>query len=228
MLIEEKLLDMNGIFNQISEEGYGKLCDIESQFSDKIYKDVITRLDAKEIDQGIFEIRTYMDKIRETYATDLFENYDDLCYITVDSDTLAFHINRKKKDQFIKNIKVIEGCKVDENTFNMYKDFEFFCKQDVRILSLGFEQNRRNYIELFNLDTDNFISISSLASEVIKQKLFDNRKVYKVCGVIRGFMQRGIYGGRCMTNRNHVKKDTVDLDAYSLYPAAMNRLYLTT
>jgi len=44
-------------------------------------------------------------------------------------------------------------------------------------------------------------------------------------------MQRGISGGRCMTNRNqkyHVKKDTVDLDAYSLFPAAMNRLYLTT
>jgi len=231
MLIEDKILDMNGIFNQIEKDGYVKLCDIESQFSDKIYKDVITRLDADQIERGVIEIRKYMDKIRENYAYELFENYDDLCYITVDYDTLAFHINSKKKNQFLDNINVIEGCKVDDNTFNMYKYFEFYCKQDVRILSLGFEQNRRNFIELFNLDTDNFISISSLASEVIKQKLFDNRKVYKVCGVVRGFMQRGIYGGRCMTNKNlkyHVKKDTVDLDAYSLYPAAMNRLYITT
>jgi len=41
-----------------------------------------------------------MDKINGNYAHELFENYDDLCLTNVDSDSLAFHINSKKKNQF--------------------------------------------------------------------------------------------------------------------------------
>jgi len=41
-----------------SEEGFVKLCYIESRFFDKIYKDIITRLNLEEIYHGIFEIRT--------------------------------------------------------------------------------------------------------------------------------------------------------------------------
>ena len=37
---------------------------------------------------------------------------------------------------FIKNIDSIPGCRIDENTFDMYKYAEFYCQQDVKVLRL--------------------------------------------------------------------------------------------
>lgn len=109
----------------------------------------------------------------------------------------------------------------------MYKYCEFYCKQDVNILRLGFNAFREGFLKDFKIDPYKFISISALANEVFNQNVYYNHNLYKVGGVVRHFMSHAIYGGRCMTAYNkkwHTTKPLSDFDAVSLYPSAMARL----
>jgi hypothetical protein len=58
------------------------------------------------------------------------------------------------------------------------------------------------------------------------------KKFAKFLGrVPRAFIQKAIYGGRCMTRDNLkwlVKCCLYDFDAVSLYPSAMKRLFIQT
>ncbi len=128
---------------------------------------------------------------------------------------------------FNSNIDSIEGCRFDDNTFDMYKYCEFYCKQDVNILRLGFNAFREGFLKDFKIDPYKFISISALANEVFNQNVYYHHNLYKVGGIVRHFMSHAIYGGRCMTAYNkkwHTTKPLSDFDAVSLYPSAMARL----
>ncbi len=130
---------------------------------------------------------------------------------------------------FNSNIDKIPGCRIDENTFDMWKYASFYCQQDVNILRLGFNKFRDGFINDFNIDPFNYISISSLANEVFNQRVYyPNRNLYKIGGHVRKFCSHAVYGGRCMTAYNkkwHITKPLCDFDAVSLYPSAMARLY---
>ena len=128
---------------------------------------------------------------------------------------------------FNSNIDSIEGCRLSDTEFDMYKYCEFYCEQDVNILRLGFNAFREGFLKDFKIDPYNFISISALANEVFNQNVYYNHNLYKVGGVVRHFMSHAIYGGRCMTAYNkkwHTTKPLSDFDAVSLYPSAMARL----
>lgn len=111
----------------------------------------------------------------------------------------------------------------------MWSYAEFYCKQDVNILRLGFNEFRNGFIKDFSIDPFNFISISSLANEVFNQRVYyPNGNLYKLGGHVRKFCSKAVYGGRCMTAYNkkwHILKLLCDFDAVSLYPSAMARLY---
>ena len=139
---------------------------------------------------------------------------------------------------FNENIDKIEFCRIDENGnldpkgnhFDMYRYAEFYCQQDVNILREAFNKFASDFINEFNINPFKFISISSLANEVFKQRVYyPNGNLYEVGGHVREFMAQAVYGGRCMTAYN--KKWNVegipisDYDAVSLYPSAMSRLY---
>ena len=130
---------------------------------------------------------------------------------------------------FRSNIDKIEGCRVNEECFDMWKYCSFYCRQDVTILRLGFIEFRKGFMKDFDIDPFKFISISSLANEVFNQKVYyPNGKLYKLGGHVRKFCSKAIYGGRCMTAYNkkwHVTVPLCDFDAVSLYPSAMARLY---
>ena len=129
---------------------------------------------------------------------------------------------------FNSNIDKIQGCRIDENHFDLWKYCSFYCRQDVNILRLGFNQFREGFILDFGIDPYKFISISSLANEVFNQRVYYNRDLFQIGGVVRKFCSHAVYGGRCMTAFNkkwHVKKNLCDFDAVSLYPSAMSRLY---
>ena len=135
--------------------------------------------------------------------------------------------SKEDYELFNKNIDSIPNCRIDENHFDMYKYCEFYCKQDVNILRLGFNKFREGFLKDFNIDPYKFISISSLANEVFNQKVYYNHNLFKVGGVVRHFLSKAIYGGRCMTAYNkkwHTTKPLSDFDAVSLYPSAMARL----
>ena len=70
------------------------------------------------------------------------------------------------------------------------------------------------------------------AQKYFDKNLFYNiNDYYKYSGIPRAFIQKAVYGGRCMTRDNKkwkVFKVLSDFDAVSLYPSAMKRLYCQT
>ena len=135
----------------------------------------------------------------------------------------------KEYELFNKNIDSIDGCRIDETHFDMWKYCSFYCKQDVNILRIGFNEFRNGFKKEFKIDPFNFISIIALANEVFNQKVYyPNGNLYKIGGIVRKFCSKAVYGGRYMTAYNKkwfTKTKLADFDAVSLYPSAMARLW---
>ena len=116
----------------------------------------------------------------------------------------------------------------------MYQYAEFYCKQDVNILRIAFNKFSEDFQKEFGINPFDFISISSLANEVFKRRVYyPNGNLYELGGHVREFVANAVYGGRCMTaynkkwiNDSEESGHTIsDYDAVSLYPSAMSRLY---
>ena len=133
------------------------------------------------------------------------------------------------KETFIKNIDSIRGCRLSDNEFDMYKYAEFYCQQDVTILRLGFEKFCEDFYYEFEIQPKEFVSISALANEVFRQRVYvPNGNLYEYGGIVQKFIQKAVHGGRCMCAFNKKWKldlKLTDYDAVSLYPSAMSRLY---
>jgi len=130
---------------------------------------------------------------------------------------------------FEENIDSIPGCRLSENTFDMYKYAEFYCKQDVRILREAFEKLCDGFMNEFNIDVKSLITTPTLANEFFSREVYEpNKNLYYIGGHVRDFISRAVYGGRCMTAYNkkwHTINKIYDYDAVSLYPSAMRRLW---
>lgn len=131
--------------------------------------------------------------------------------------------------QFEENIIKI-GALVEKDKFDMFKYCEFYCNQDVNILKTGFDKFRLMCLsEPIKVDIDYFISAASIADYYFNLNVYskvDDMKKYS--GVTRAFIQKCVYGGRCMCSENkkwHIDIALSDFDAVSLYPSAMKRLY---
>ena len=134
------------------------------------------------------------------------------------------------QQQFLTNLHDL-NCIKDDNQFNMRTYAEFYCEQDVRILQEGFMTFRKLLLEQFNLDAFNFVSISSIANRYMELNCYwKNNNLYDLANTPRDFISRCIIGGRCMLADNtksiNEQEPLVDFDAVSLYPSAINRLYL--
>ena len=170
----------------------------------------------------------------------LFEKHDGLAPAVGKIDYVHhFELKRKwKQDQFEENIASlklyvdINGNHSDTKTeyFDMKGYVEFYCNQDVNILAQGFNKFRNDCLSELKIDVDEILSAPSLANRYFEQNLYykvDN--FYKYSGVVREFIQGAVCGGRCMSRDNEkykIYKDIADFDAVSLYPSAMNRLFL--
>ena len=135
------------------------------------------------------------------------------------------------KEQFIRNIDLIDGVKIDDEHFDMRKYALFYCNQDVKILREGFCKFRSDIIAALQLDCIESLSISSLADKYFKQKIYyPNGKLYEVSGITLKNISMCIQGGRCMTRDNEKQmsegRALADFDAVSLYPSAIKRLYV--
>ena len=135
-----------------------------------------------------------------------------------------------EQEQFLKNLQEL-NCVKDNVSFNMITYAEFYCQQDVRILKEGFETFRTLLLNQFNLDTYNFVSISSIANRYMELNCYwKNGNLYDLANTPRDFISRCINGGRCMLSDNvksiNETQSIVDFDAVSLYPSAIHRLYL--
>lgn len=128
--------------------------------------------------------------------------------------------------QFILNIKEqkCEGSK--EGYFKHMKYMDYYCMRDCEILMEGYLTFRGWIKEITKLDTNEYISLPSIADNfLIDEGCYND--VMELSGNPRAFIQEALVGGRCMTRDNemyHVKERLQDFDAVSLYPSAMFRM----
>ena len=185
------------------------------------------------LDCGIKEMFPY------NYYT--FENFEKLNCKGVISEAGKHELKHNwNQQQFEENLKKLAtksgldkglGIEEDDN-FDMVEYVKFYCCQDVRILKQGFQKFRKMCWESLKIDVNNVLTAPSLANQYFTREIYEKVPDYYLYGgIVRSFIQKAVYGGRCMTRLNKrwlVNEELADFDAVSLYPSAMKRLYCVT
>lgn len=172
------------------------------------------------LDCGIKEMFPY------NYYT--FENFKKLDCKGIISEAgkqeLKHNWNQQQFEDNLNKLGIVEGDK-----FDMVEYVKFYCCQDVRILKQGFQKFRKMCWESLKIDVNQVLTAPSLASQYFTREIYEKiPDYYFYGGVVRSFIQKAVYGGRCMTRLNKrwsVNEELADFDAVSLYPSAMKRLY---
>lgn len=135
----------------------------------------------------------------------------------------------KEKKQFIDNCNKL-GI-VSNNKWDVEKYTKFYCRRDVEILHNGFIKFVEMCKNELNFNPVNYLSLSSMAYNYFKRESYKDENLFEYTGVMREYLRKAVYGGRCMTNSNKkyiIEEEIVDFDACSLYPSAMSRLFIPT
>ena len=185
------------------------------------------------LDCGIKEMFPY------NYYT--FENFEKLNCKGVISEAgkheLKHNWNQQQFEENLKKLATKSGLDkglniINGNTFDMVEYVKFYCCQDVRILKQGFQKFRKMCWESLKIDVNNVLTAPSLANQYFTREIYEKVPDYYLYGgIVRSFIQKAVYGGRCMTRLNKrwlVNEELADFDAVSLYPSAMKRLYCVT
>ena len=157
-----------------------------------------------------------------------FENFEKLNNLGVISEAgkqeLKHSWNQKIFEENLNKLGIAADGK-----FNMVDYVKFYCCQDVRILKQGFQKFRKMCWESLKIDVNKTLTAPSLANQYFTREIYEKIPDYYLYGgIVRAFIQKAVYGGRCMTRLNKrwsVNEELADFDAVSLYPSAMNRLY---
>ena len=157
-----------------------------------------------------------------------FENFEKLNNLGIISEAgkqeLKHSWNQKIFEENLNKLGIAADGK-----FNMVDYVKFYCCQDVRILKQGFQKFRKMCWESLKIDVNKTLTAPSLANQYFTREIYEKIPDYYLYGgIVRGFIQKAVYGGRCMTRLNKrwsVNEELADFDAVSLYPSAMNRLY---
>ena len=157
-----------------------------------------------------------------------FENFEKLNNLGIISEAgkqeLKHSWNQKIFEENLNKLGIAADGK-----FNMVEYVKFYCCQDVRILKQGFQKFRKMCWESLKIDVNKTLTAPSLANQYFTREIYEKIPDYYLYGgIVRGFIQKAVYGGRCMTRLNKrwsVNEELADFDAVSLYPSAMNRLY---
>lgn len=157
-----------------------------------------------------------------------FENFEKLNNMGVISEAgkqeLKHSWNQKIFEENLNKLGIAKDGK-----FNMVEYVKFYCCQDVRILKQGFQKFRKMCWESLKIDVNKTLTAPSLANQYFTREIYEKIPDYYLYGgIVRAFIQKAVYGGRCMTRLNKrwsVNEELADFDAVSLYPSAMNRLY---
>ena len=157
-----------------------------------------------------------------------FENFEKLNCKGIISEAgkheLKHNWNQQQFEENLKKLGIKQG-----NEFDMVEYVKFYCQQDVRILKQGFQKFRKMCWESLKIDVNNVLTAPSLANQYFTREIYEKVPDYYLYGgIVRSFIQKAVYGGRCMTRLNKrwsVNEELADFDAVSLYPSAMKRLY---
>lgn len=157
-----------------------------------------------------------------------FENFDKLGCKGIISEAGKQELKHNwNQQQFEENLNKLGIAK--DGKFNMVEYVKFYCQQDVRILKQGFQKFRKMCWESLKIDVNKTLTAPTLANQYFTREIYEKIPDYYLYGgIVRAFIQKAVYGGRCMTRLNKrwsVNEELADFDAVSLYPSAMKRLY---
>ena len=121
------------------------------------------------------------------------------------------------------------GCyweiKGGENKIDIIKFSELYCKQDVKVLELGWTKFGEKLADL-DCDLSKYCSAAQIAHDyMVNDDVFVD--IFKVSATPREFIMKTMVGGRtmmCENKKDHIVGKIADFDAVSLYPSAMFRL----
>ncbi len=164
-----------------------------------------------------------LDVCKDIYPYEAYNNSN----INKDSmgifDALMY-IKKGDRKQFLKNLDDLNIRK--GGRFDHKKYAQFYCNQDVTVLSNGLKKFNDMTIEAISLSIYPYLTSSSLGDAYMKREgVYDG--CYKMKEVKQLFIQRSLVGGKCQTQSNkkfNIKDVISDFDAVSLYPSAMLRL----
>lgn len=139
------------------------------------------------------------------------------------------HFNNNNKDdykQFFINAEEWNCYDPVNNTIDIIEYSRIYCEMDILILSKSYNKFRDWVLEGFDLDINNYLTISSIADAYFtKNECYDG--VNQISLNVQDFIMKSVYGGRVMTRGNekiYQEGKINDFDAVSLYPSAMRRL----
>jgi hypothetical protein len=137
-------------------------------------------------------------------------------------DALSF-IRPEDHESFLSNVEKINRSGYN---FDMENYCKYYCERDVEILQKGYMSFREYILKQFHLDILRFLSISSIANEIMCINCYyPNENLFDLSGTPRNFIAKCIHGGRCLCKPEITEERIICLDAVSLYPSAMKRLY---
>jgi hypothetical protein len=160
------------------------------------------------------EALAYIYYTPENYGKDV--DINEYRLLLKESDKEAFDINMKNEPSKNKTIF---------NPLEYYKDY---LKLDCLVLKKGLENFNKLILEITkNISIYDCLTISSLTDKYMTNNGAYN-DVYSICGNLREYVGKAIYGGRVCVNEKYKKKiikgKISDYDGVSLYPSAINRL----
>ena len=163
------------------------------------------------------------------YGKKEYINYDYYNIITINNKTANIvdyfnNFSTKDKEGFMTSIEAFKVSETEFKHIDFYKDYLI---NDVKLLQLGMQAMNTTMVETFQLSIFDYLTISSYADAYFKLKGCYNN-VYEVCGGLKKWMAKAIYGGRVNCNEKYKKqvinKTINDFDGVSLYPSAISRL----
>jgi hypothetical protein len=157
-------------------------------------------------------------------------------YYTAENNNKIINISEYAKylsvdDQHIFS-KAVRECNTFNNSnlsFNPTEYYKDYLRLDCLVLKKGVQ--KFNYliqqITQDKMSVYDCLTISSLTDKyMIKSGAYDG--VYEVCGNLRAYIAKAVYGGRVCVNSKYEKQivegKIADYDGVSLYPSAINRL----
>ena len=208
------------------------ICEKDNQIYsvDIIYKKInITFRDSYKMFNSALKKFQEAFNLDPKYAKKEFINYDyydikttKVC--TANIIKYSCNFSTEDKEGFIEAIKAFRVSDTEFKHIEFYKDY---LKSDVELLKHGMQAMNINMVQAFQLSIFNYLTISSYGDAYFKLKgAYDD--VYEVCGGLKKWMGKAVYGGRVNCNEKYIKqvinKTINDFDGVSLYPSSISRL----
>jgi hypothetical protein len=168
---------------------------------------------------------------KEAIAYDYYTRENDSKFIDVKEYAGMLSIDDQKV--FYKNIHTEASYNPKNEKFNPMSYYKEYLRLDCLVLKKGL-QKFAGLIESITggddkipMDIYKCLTISSLTDKyMISSGAYED--IYEVCGNLRAYIAKAVYGGRVCANKKYVKKTVEgkisDYDGVSLYPSAINRL----